>query len=116
VRTKDQKRLEDYKLQLKEVRSENRELRKTTDDLKVSRESWKDKLQNKQYELKIQKNTTLAMRKSRERWQSMSKQIEKEIVKIILVNGETKKEMQTQLDLKKEENEFLHRELKKKKY
>ena len=109
------KQEKDSKSEITELQSVNRELRKIIRDLRETRDSWKGKLSDKQYELKIQKNTSLAARESRDRWQNKYMQKEDELMKIILEKEENQNEIQVQLDIQKEVNEGLKKELEEKK-
>ena len=101
--------------EMKELQRINRELRKTVNVLKKSKEGWKKKLFNKQYQLKVQENTTLAAKTSRDNWQKKCVLNASKLTEELSDNEKKEKDLKALLDAQKKENEKLKKELEEKK-
>ena len=87
-----------------------RDLRKKLKRLQDSRDDWKKKQREKQYELKIEKSKVTAALESRDRWKVKSKENEGELGDLRKLAIEKEKELedcQTRLEQISDENKDL---------
>lgn len=115
VDTKIHEHPKKMKSEMKELQGVNRELRKAIKELKKNREGWKKKLSDKQYQLKVQKNTTLAAKTSRDNWQKKCMKKTKKLAEVLSDYEQKEKDMEALIFSQKKETEQLKKELKEKK-